>query len=116
MDQLGFGVENFDAIGRWRDSDQEQPLDTRGELPGGAKFSGPIELAAVLRQKQSEFCESLTEKMLTYALGRGLEYYDRCATAKMTKSLKDGDFKFSVLAIEIAKSDPFRTRRSEVSR
>ena len=113
MDQLGFGIENFDAIGRWRDQDGGHPLDTRGELPGGDAFAGPLELTGVLRRKQSEFGECLSEKMLTYALGRGLEFYDRCATAKIVQSLKERDFKFSVLVTEIAKSEPFRMRRGE---
>ena len=114
MDQLGFGIENFDAIGRWRDTDGSQPLDTRGELPGGGgTFAGPIELTGVLRRKQCEFGECLAEKMLTYALGRGLEYYDQCATAKIVRSLKERDFKFSVLVTEIVKSEPFRMRRGE---
>lgn len=115
MDQLGFGIENFDAIGRWRDTDGGQPLDTRGELPGGGTFAGPVELTGVLRHKQCEFGECLAEKMLTYALGRGLEYYDRCTTAKIVKSLKGSDFRFSVLVIEIVKSEPFRMRRGEAA-
>ena len=115
MDQLGFGIENFDAIGRWRETDSGQPLDTRGELPGGQTFMGPLELAAVLRSKQCEFGECLAEKMLTYGLGRGLEFYDRCATAKILTSLKEHDFKFSVLIIAIVKSEPFRMRRGEAS-
>lgn len=113
MDQLGFGMENFDAIGRWRDTDGKQALDSRGELPGGASFTGPTELATVLRSKQTAFSEGLTEKMLTYALGRGLEYYDQCTTDRIVRSLKDRDFKFSVLVTEIAKSEPFRMRRGE---
>ena len=116
MDQLGFGMENFDAIGRWRDVDHGKPLDTTGELPGGIHFKGPLELARVLNQKQCEFGECLAEKMLTYALGRGLEYYDRCATDKIVKSLKEQKFRFSVLVAEIAKSDPFRMRRGEESK
>lgn len=115
MDQLGFGMENFDAIGRWRETDNGQPLDTTGELPGGSRFNGPVQLADVLRQKQCEFGECLAEKMLTYSLGRGLEFYDRCATDKIVKSLKEQKFRFSVLVTEIAKSDPFRMRRGEES-
>lgn len=116
MDQLGFGMENFDAIGRWRDMDHGKPLDTTGELPGGSRFDGPVELARVLRHKQCEFSECLTEKMLTYALGRGLEFYDRCATDKIVKTLKDQQFRFSVLVAEITKSEPFRMRRGEESK
>jgi hypothetical protein len=116
MDQLGFGIENFDAIGRWRDLDNGKPLDTTGELPGGSRFHGPLELAHVLRGKECEFGECLSEKMLTYALGRGLEFYDRCATDKIVKTLKEQKFRFSVLVAEIAKSDPFRMRRGEESK
>lgn len=116
MDQLGFGMENFDAIGRWRDLDNGKPLDTTGELPGGLRFKGPVELAEVLRKKQCEFGDCLTEKMLTYALGRGLEFYDRCATDKIGSTLKDQKFRFSVLVAEIVKSDPFRMRRGEESK
>jgi hypothetical protein len=116
MDQLGFGMENFDAIGRWRIEENGKPLDATGELPGGSHFNGPRELAQVLREKQCEFGECLAEKMLTYALGRGLEFYDRCATDKIVKSLKDQKFRFSVLVAEIAKSDPFRMRRGEESK
>lgn len=115
MDQLGFGMENFDAIGRWRDQDHGKPLDTSGVLPGGAGFRGPVELARVLRRKDCEFSECLAEKMLTYALGRGLEYYDRCATDKIVKALKQQQFRFSVLVTEIVKSQPFRMRRGETS-
>ena len=113
MDQLGFGMENFDAIGRWRETESGKPLDTTGELPGGGSFNGPVELAGVLRQKQCEFGECLAEKMLTYALGRGLEYYDRCATDKIVAAMKEKNFRFSVLVAEIAKSEPFRMRRGE---
>jgi hypothetical protein len=113
MDQLGFGMENFDAIGRWRETENGKPLDTTGELPGGDSFKGPVELASVLRRKQCEFGECLAEKMLTYALGRGLEYYDRCATDKIVTSMKEKNFRFSVLVAEIAKSEPFRMRRGE---
>lgn len=113
MDQLGFGMENFDAIGRWREDESGRPLDTAGELPGGVSFKGPVELASVLRQKQCEFGECLAEKMLTYALGRGLEFYDRCATDKIVSSLKENQFRFSVLVAEIVKSEPFRMRRGE---
>lgn len=116
MDQLGFGMENFDAIGQWRETDNGQPLDATGELPGGSRFNGPVQLAEVLREKQCDFGECLAEKMLTYALGRGLEFYDRCATDKIVKSLKEQKFRFSVLVTEIAKSDPFRMRRGEESK
>ena len=72
MDQLGFGLENFDAIGRWREKDGKFAIDASGELPGGAKFNGPLGLAKVLDKRRGEFVRCLTEKMLTFALGREL--------------------------------------------
>ena len=71
MDALGFGMENFDAIGRWRETDGDKPLDTTGTLPGGKSFHGPKELIAVLKQRDCDFAKALSGKMLTYALGRG---------------------------------------------
>ncbi len=115
MDELGFGLENFDAIGRWREKDGDKALDVTGELPDGRHFRGPKELAEVLKERQDDFGRALTEKLLTYALGRGLEYYDQCATRKILKTVKDRGFKFSALATEIALSEPFRLRRGEDS-
>jgi mono/diheme cytochrome c family protein len=113
MDALGFGMENFDAVGRFRDSDGGKPLDTTGILPGGKSFHGPKELIAVLKQRDCDFAKALAGKMLTYALGRGLEFYDRCAVDTIVRRLKEKEFKFSVLVSEIVKSRPFRMRRGE---
>jgi hypothetical protein len=113
MDELGFGLENFDAIGRYREQDGNRPLDITGELPDGRRFTGPRELAEVLKERQDDFGRSLVEKLLTYALGRGLEYYDQCATRQILKNVKDRGFRFSALAAEIALSEPFRQRRGE---
>ncbi len=113
MDQLGFGMENFDAIGRFRDADRGRPLDSTGTLPGGKSFNGSSELIAVLKQRDCDFAKALCGKMLTYALGRGLEYYDRCTVDTIVKRLKENEFKFSVLVGEIVKSRPFRMRRGE---
>ncbi len=113
MDDLGFGLENFDAIGRYRDTDGAQPLDTSGELPGGMKFNGPKELAVVLKQKELDFGRSVIEKMLTYALGRPVEYYDRCTQNTILDHAKANDFRFSALVTAITRSEPFRMRRGE---
>ncbi|HND54305.1 MAG TPA: DUF1588 domain-containing protein, partial [Pirellulaceae bacterium] len=113
MDQLGFGFENFDAIGRWRDKDAGQPVDSSGILPGGSKFSGPKELIGVLKNKKAEFSRTLTERLLTYALGRGLEFYDRCTVDDVTTDLSKGDYRFSALVEGIVLSEPFRMRRGE---
>lgn len=110
MDPLGFGLENFDGIGAWRSDDGGQPVDASGTLPTGEKFQGPAELRGVLKSKQELFLRCLVEKMLTYALGRGLEPYDRCAVDKIQTALAADGNKFSRLILEIAASDPFRRR------
>lgn len=112
MDALGLAFENFNAIGAWRTRDGNSEIDPSGTLPGGEKFSGPGELKRLLLANQREdFLNCLTEKMLTYALGRGVEYYDRCAIEKIVKAIEKDNFKFSRLVIEIAKSEPFQKRR-----
>ncbi|MDP6444589.1 MAG: DUF1592 domain-containing protein, partial [Pirellulaceae bacterium] len=113
MDALGFGFENFDPIGRWRDQDGGKPIDSSGELPGGGKFSGPNELVQILKKSKARFCRSLTEKTLTYALGRGIEYYDRCAVDDVVSRLEQNDYRFSALVTGVVLSEPFRRRRGD---
>lgn len=108
MDQLGFGLENFDAIGRWRDKDGTFPINASGELPGGAKFNGPLALAKVLDKRRSEFVRCLAEKMLTFAIGRELAVQDRCTVDKIVEQVEDKEFRFSALVNAIVTSDPFR--------
>lgn len=110
MDAIGFGFENFDALGMWREFDGKHPIDSAGELPGGAKFSGPTELVEVLHQREVDFSRCLSEKMLTYALGRGLEYYDRCAVDELVERLEQNDHRFSELVLGIVNLDAFRRR------
>ena len=111
LDPLGFGLENFDAIGGWRDQDGGVAVDSSGKLPSGESFRGPGELKAILKAHRSDFTRCLTEKMLTYALGRGLEDYDRCAVEQIVKNLESSRHRFSALVLGIAKSDPFQKRR-----
>lgn len=111
MDQLGFGLENFDAIGRWREKDGSHAIDSSGELPGGSKFRGPLELASVLQHKQDEFARCLTQKMLTFALGRELRVQDRCSVDKIGAAVEAGEFRFSALVLAITHSDAFRKCR-----
>ncbi|MEY4179057.1 MAG: hypothetical protein RLY70_2631 [Planctomycetota bacterium] len=113
MDPLGFAFENYDAIGAWRRLDGDAPIDASGELPGGKSFQGPAELKSILLEKKSQFARCLVEKMLTYALGRGLEYYDKPTVDKISAALERDGYKFSTLAAEIAASDPFRLRRGK---
>lgn len=111
MDPIGFAFENYDALGGYRTRDGEGNIDPSGVLPDGKTFQGPKELKAILRDKKHLVARCLTEKMLTYALGRGLEYYDTPAVDKIVAALERDNYKFSTLVGEIAKSDPFRLRR-----
>ncbi len=113
MDPLGFGFENFDAIGAWRVKDGKFPIDSSGVLPSGQTFHGPKELKAILKTKAGEFRHCLTEKMLTYALGRGLEDSDGWAVDQIANAVARNGDKFSSLVIEIVKSDPFQKRRGK---
>jgi hypothetical protein len=110
MDPLGFGLENFDGIGAWREADGKFKIDSSGTLPGGATFAGPRELKQILRQRQDDFVRCLAEKMLTYALGRGVEYSDKCSLTDLVAFVKDHDYKFSSLVVGIVQSDPFQKR------
>jgi hypothetical protein len=111
MDPLGFGFENFDAVGAWRTMDGRFPIDPSGTLPGGVSFAGPAELRDYLRgEKAEEFCRCFVEKMLTYALGRGLESYDRCTVDQIIQSAADSEYRFSGIVLAIVTSDPFRKR------
>ncbi len=111
MDPLGFGLENFDAIGAWRTQDGKLPIDASGTLPDGRSFKGPAELKTIVKGDRDAFAEGLAEKMLTYALGRGLERYDRPTVKKIARSVAAGDYRFSRLILEIVSSLPFQQRR-----
>jgi hypothetical protein len=113
MDPLGFGLENFDAIGNWREKDGKSPINASGTLPDGRSFNGPAELSKVLRSDGDAFVQCLTEKMMVYALGRGLEPYDRVAVKKITAGVGAGQYRFSTLVEGIVKSLPFQMRRGE---
>jgi hypothetical protein len=110
---LGFGFENFDAVGRWRDRENDRPIDAAGELPSGERFTGAAELIRILGQRREEFARALTRKMLVYALGRGLQYYDQCTVDRVVAELKQNGDRFSVLIAGIVTSEPFRMRRGD---
>ncbi|WP_406700613.1 DUF1592 domain-containing protein [Singulisphaera sp. Ch08] len=110
MDPIGFAFENYDATGAWRDKDGTFLIDPSGVLPDGRSFQGPTELKTILRGKKELFSRCLAEKMLTYALGRGLEYYDKCAVDKILEALNQNGDRFSVLMTEVVKSEPFQMR------
>jgi hypothetical protein len=113
MDPIGFGLENFNAIGEWRTQDGKFPIDASGQLPDGRKFNGAAELKGILRQDHQAFGQGLTEKLLTYALGRGLERYDKRTVKQIASKVEAADYKFSSLVWEIVNSLPFQMRRVE---
>ena len=116
MDPLGFALENFDAIGRWRTTDgNDTPIDASGELTDGTRFDGPVGLRNTLLSHQEQFVNTLTEKLLTYALGRGLEYYDAPTVRKVARDAAPGNYTWSELILGIVKSTSFQMRRSQRS-
>jgi hypothetical protein len=111
MDPLGFGLENFDAVGAWRTADGPFPIDATGVLPDGRTFSGPDELRTILTSERDAFARAITSKLLTYALGRGLERYDAKTVRQIASRLPQHKYRFSGLVIEIVNSLPFTSRR-----
>ena len=111
MDPLGFALENFDAIGRWRTlGDAGEEIDAAGALPDGTQFNGVDGLRAALLSSDL-FVTTMTEKLLTYALGRGIEYYDMPAVRSIIRDASAADLRFSSLIIGIVRSAPFRQRQ-----
>jgi len=120
IDPLGFGLENYGVLGRWRDKYEGHTVDARGALPDGTTFSGPAELKLALLGRKDQFVRHLTKKMLGYALGRGLTYYDYCAVNSIVDKLRANDYRSHHLLFGIIQSVPFRFKAgitsSEVER
>jgi hypothetical protein len=115
MDPLGFGLENYNAIGAWRTADGAFPVDASGKLPGGRVFQGAAELEQVLRGQAPQFAACLARKLLTYALGRGLESSDQPAVANMVRRVAADGYRFSALVFEVASSPEFQSQRVEAA-
>ncbi len=113
MDPAGFALENYDAVGRWRTFEGGNPIDSTGGLPDGSRFEGVTGLEAALRKRPEIFAGTLTEKLLTFALGRGVESFDAPAVRKIVRDARARDFRFSSLIVGIATSTPFQMRKSE---
>lgn len=112
MDPLGFGLENYDAIGRWRTEDRSFPIDASGQLISGRSFSGPIELKDVLLEQKDAFAKSFVRNLLIYAYGRGLQGSDECVVRDVLKSTKQGNYQFGAIVAAIVRSYPFLHRRN----
>jgi hypothetical protein len=112
MDPLGFALENFDAVGKWRTVDAGTTIDSSGALPDGTKFNGPGELRKILLRRPEEFVTTVTERLLTYALGRGVEYYDQPAIRKIVREAAPSEHRWSALVVGIVNSTPFQMRRT----
>ncbi len=113
MDPLGFALENFNAVGEWRTTEADTPIDASGELPDGTEFQGPAELRKVLVAHPEQFVTTVTEKLLTYAMGRGVEYFDQPAIRKILRDAAPGNYRLSSIVIGIVNSTPFQMRRIE---
>ncbi|MYI74885.1 MAG: DUF1588 domain-containing protein, partial [Acidobacteria bacterium] len=113
IDPTGFALENFDAVGRWRVVDESSnTIDAGGVLPDGTPFAGVTDMIAALVRRPERFVTTVTEKLLTYALGRGVEHYDMPAVRRIVSEAAEDDFRFQTIVVNIVNSYPFRYRRA----
>jgi hypothetical protein len=116
IDPVGFSLENFNAVGQWRDVEvEDKPVDSSGALPGDKEFHGVDGLESALLKRPELFSTALTENLMTFALGRGMEYYDAPAVRKIVRDAQKDDYRFSSVILGIVKSAPFRMRRAETA-
>ena len=113
MDPVGFALENFDAVGRWRDLEAGRPVDATGGLPGGTNFIGVAGLEAAILQRPEVFVTAFTQRLMTFALGRGTELYDGPAIRRVVRQAAEDDYRISALIMGIVTSDPFQQRNSQ---
>ena len=111
MDPLGFSLENYDAVGAWRTSFAGKPIDASAVLPDGTKFEGPAGLQSILMSRKEQFIEALTERMMTYGLGRGVEYYDMPAIREVRDRARRDDYRMNAIIMGIVQSVPFVMKR-----
>ena len=113
MDPLGFSLENFDAVGEWRTKEAAGvPVDASGQLADGTEVDGPAALRQALRRHPEQFARTMTEKMLTYALGRGLEFYDMPVVRAIARDAAAQNYRFSSIVTGIIKSAPFQMKKA----
>jgi len=113
MDPLGFALENYDAIGRWRTQDGKFPIDASGSMPNGKTFNGPAEMKALLKENLPVFARAIAVKLLTYALGRGVEGFDLRTVDALVRESEEHEYRFQGLVLGIVHSAPFQQRRGE---
>ena len=110
MDPIGFSLENFDAVGQWRTRDGRNPVDAAGQLVDGTKVNGPADLRNALLGYSDQFVRTVTEKLMTYGLGRGVEYYDMPVVRSVVRRAAPDNYRFSSLIIGIVESAPFQMK------
>ena len=110
MDPIGFALENFDAVGAWRTEEASTPIDASGQLWDGTRIDGPVSLRNALLRRREVFVGTATEKLLAYALGRGVEFYDMPAVRAIVKEAARDDYRWSAIVLGIVKSPPFQMR------
>jgi len=110
MDPIGFALENFDLTGKWRDTDSKTPVDASGELVDGTRLDGPVSLRNALMSRSDTFINAATQKLLTYALGRAVQYYDMPVVRSVMRDAAADNYSFSSLVMGIVKSAPFQMR------
>lgn len=115
MDPIGFAFENFDATGAWRTTDNGFALDTSGKLPDGTQLQGAGDVKKVLLERKDQFVKNLATKLMTYALGRGVEYYDNCTIRDIAAATAKEDYRFSAMVIALVESDGFLSRKAYVA-
>jgi hypothetical protein len=112
MDPLGFPLEHFDAIGQWRDAEGEVPIDATATLPDGSAVDGPVAFRKALLARREEFVTNVVEKLMTYSLGRGVEYFDMPAVRRIVSDTTPTEYRWSDIVLGIVKSVPFQMRRT----
>jgi hypothetical protein len=113
MDPVGFALENYDAVGRWRSMEEQKTIDSAGGLPDGTTFQGIEGLQAAIMGRQEQFVSTFTDKLMTYAIGRAVEYYDQPSIRSIVADAKAKDYRFSSVVLGIVNSTPFQMRRTK---
>jgi hypothetical protein len=113
MDPVGFSLENFDAVGRWRDRESSAAVNASGGLPDGSTFTGISGLEDAILQRPDQFVRTMTEKLMTFGLGRGLEHFDGPAVRRVVRKAAADDYRFSELVLGVVTSEPFQMRASQ---